>query len=314
MRGGNISGNTAAGDLNAGNNISETERYRIFTDSRGRVVTTYLFEVKTNVRHFFDDESGTWERMPLEWEAEIPEVRLLINQVKKLVPDMTEHKEIVQQLRDSNYQLSGLLKHIDVTDSIKKSIESEGEGRGSAEVIMQERLIGGTIEHAVNSEAAEKTKKLIERYEKDLADKEEKLGDLRDLNKNMERELERLKKMVEEGARDRHKITAEFETLRVAHNAEREKSTSLIKELNDYRRSGGDKFNEVVTQKDEQLLKLRYAVSTLQARLTKEAEKQTKVMTIIGNLGKLHEQLKVRFAAFCSYSLENRLPFLLFHF
>lgn len=43
---------------------------------------TYIFEIKKNIRYYFDDEMGAWVRMPLEWEQRIPEVKSLIKRIQ----------------------------------------------------------------------------------------------------------------------------------------------------------------------------------------------------------------------------------------
>ncbi|XP_078511766.1 uncharacterized protein LOC144770857 [Lissotriton helveticus] len=73
-----------------------------YIPGRGMVMT-YIFEGRTNVCKYFDDNSGAWLILPLDWEMNLNFVKQRIQQVKSALPVITDYKEVAAALRQCNY-------------------------------------------------------------------------------------------------------------------------------------------------------------------------------------------------------------------
>ena len=54
----------------------EDPRLGTFTHPTKGEFATYLFSNERNTRLFFEEEEGTWVRMPLAWERDVPDVQV----------------------------------------------------------------------------------------------------------------------------------------------------------------------------------------------------------------------------------------------
>jgi len=68
--------------------------------------STYLFSNQRNTRLFFDDDSGTWVRMPLSWERNVEDVKAMLGEIDAALPSWKNVNEQLLVLRDCNYEVT----------------------------------------------------------------------------------------------------------------------------------------------------------------------------------------------------------------
>lgn len=56
---------------------------------------TYLFENQRNTRLYFDDTLGQWARMPMSWERNVEEVKVMLEELDRAFPDWKNVNEQV---------------------------------------------------------------------------------------------------------------------------------------------------------------------------------------------------------------------------
>ena len=68
--------------------------------------STYIFANERNTRLFFDEEEGTWVRMPLSWERNVQDVQAMLQEVHAALPDWCDVNEQMLVLRDCTARVS----------------------------------------------------------------------------------------------------------------------------------------------------------------------------------------------------------------
>ena len=154
------------------------------------VLTTYLFENERNTRLYYDEDLGQWARMPLQWECNIPEVKVMLQEMANALPGWNNVNEQLLALRECNYNLP---------DAIAFGEINFGKGGKHG---------GGS---GVSLAAAER----ISELEQQLADREKKLHALLE-EKNVQessakRDLVREKTRVEGEMQRRERLAADAE-------------------------------------------------------------------------------------------------------
>ncbi|XP_030072175.1 kinesin-like protein klp-3 [Microcaecilia unicolor] len=91
------------------------------------MVTTYIFEERTNVCKYFDSHSGAWLILPLQWEMNLDFVKYRVQQVKEALPGITDYKEIAASLRQCNYNPDEVISvYLAIFgDSLESSLEGQ---------------------------------------------------------------------------------------------------------------------------------------------------------------------------------------------
>ena len=70
--------------------------------TRGRL-QTYMFENNRNTRLYYDASEQDWNRMPLYWECNVPEVRQMLELIDQALPSWRNVNEQLLVLRECNY-------------------------------------------------------------------------------------------------------------------------------------------------------------------------------------------------------------------
>ncbi|EDQ88487.1 uncharacterized protein MONBRDRAFT_37437, partial [Monosiga brevicollis MX1] len=91
-------------------------------------LTTYLLENTRNSRLYYDSNSGEWQRMPLEWEFYIPEVKEAVQAMSDALPHWNNGKEQLLCLRECDYNVFDAIAF----GEINFAAQSKDQGRLSA--------------------------------------------------------------------------------------------------------------------------------------------------------------------------------------
>jgi kinesin family protein C2/C3 len=105
-----------------------------YTHPQLGVLPTYLFENQRNTRLYFDDQSGQWARMPLQWEFNVPSVMTAIQAMDEALPSWNNVHEQLLVLRECDY---------DVNDAIafgEINFRHTGGGMSSADMTRLSQL------------------------------------------------------------------------------------------------------------------------------------------------------------------------------
>ncbi len=93
----------AATAANAADAATASGRQGVFRHPTLGVLSTYVFQLKRNVRFFFDEESGAWQMLPVAWEATLPGMAKQIRAIQRVLPHWTSVTEICLALRANDY-------------------------------------------------------------------------------------------------------------------------------------------------------------------------------------------------------------------
>ncbi|XP_029472795.1 kinesin-like protein klp-3 [Rhinatrema bivittatum] len=170
------------------------------------MVMTYIFEERTNVCKYFDNNSGAWLILPLQWEINLDFIKYRVQQVKEALPAITDYKEIAAALRQCNYNPDEVI-------SIFLAI------------------FGDSLESSAEGETFEETF-----IHSDLFEKDSKIESLNHKLQEREREMENLHVRCRCLQEENHRLThmTQFLHARVAEiEAERESALERIKALQD---------------------------------------------------------------------------------
>lgn len=102
--------------------------------------STYIFSNERNTRLFFDEEEGTWVRMPLSWERNVDDVQAMLQEVHAALPDWGDVNEQLLVLRDCNY---------DVQDAIAFGEINYGFGSKKMDAAERRKSISSAANRAV---------------------------------------------------------------------------------------------------------------------------------------------------------------------
>lgn len=79
--------------------------------SRGKLVT-YFLENQRNTRLYFDEQQGSWARMPLRWEIDLEDVGQALQQLDEAFPAWANVTEQLLVLRECNYDVQDALAFV----------------------------------------------------------------------------------------------------------------------------------------------------------------------------------------------------------
>jgi len=96
------------------------------------VFSTYLFSNERNTRLFFDDDSGTWVRMPLSWERNVDAVKAMLAEIDATLPAWKNVNEQLLVLRDCNYDVNESVSFAEINFGYSENdVSVGGSGRPS---------------------------------------------------------------------------------------------------------------------------------------------------------------------------------------
>ena len=78
------------------------------------LLPTYLFENQRNTRLYYDDQSGQWARMPLQWEYNVPSITTAIQAMSEALPSWTNVNEQLLVLRECDYDVNDAIAFGDI--------------------------------------------------------------------------------------------------------------------------------------------------------------------------------------------------------
>lgn len=90
-------------------NTSSSSRQGVIHHPRLGAISTYVFEKKRNIRHYFDEFAGNWFPLPLSWELLVPQVRGDVQQIQSFLPQWDSIDEIILALREHSYDAQDTL-------------------------------------------------------------------------------------------------------------------------------------------------------------------------------------------------------------
>jgi kinesin family protein C2/C3 len=181
--------------------------------TRGRF-STYLFENTRNTRLYFDEELGNWARMPLDWEVNVGEVRVLLEEVQRALPAWKNVREQLLVLRECNYDAQEAIAFAEVDFNMSGDTKSS-KGMSLAEA------------------------KRIRELEQQVAEVQAKLSSLEEEREQQESlnrtEFTRQKTMVETKAKSKERAAADAQeragSLAQQNAALRERNAQLESQL-----------------------------------------------------------------------------------
>lgn len=92
--------------------------------SRG-LMHTYQFENTRNTRIYYDNRVNNWARMPLAWERNVDEVKLMLDELDALIPRWKNVNEQLLTLRECNYDLQDAIIFAEINWGYKVGDTSE---------------------------------------------------------------------------------------------------------------------------------------------------------------------------------------------
>jgi len=228
--------------------------------SRG-LMHTYLFENTRNTRIYYDNRVSNWARMPLGWERNVKEVKVMLDELDALLPRWKNVNEQMLTLRECNYDLQDAIVFAEInwgykpgTSSVQTKLERQQTRAGFGD--QAEEDLGVLSKAAANkihdlelklSEA----QKRIDVLEKDRADEAEvSTRRLKRENTKMGGALSRQDRRLEEATELITELTnkvqqvqnemSEKERELVACQADSEKISTLENQLRTMQQGGGE--------------------------------------------------------------------------
>jgi len=86
---------------------------------------TYQFENTRNTRIYYDNRVNNWARMPLAWERNVDEVKLMLDELDALIPRWKNVNEQLLTLRECNYDLQDAIIFAEINWGYKVGDTSE---------------------------------------------------------------------------------------------------------------------------------------------------------------------------------------------
>ena len=188
-----------------------------------RQVEGSLYQTSFTYRVYYDEQTGAWEPMPLEWESRMPSVINMLNDIDEALPEWQNLHEQVLALRISNYNVRDAIgwKHTDVNAS-----------GGSWNILRAEdSALIASLESALESKddqikqikrAMQASDVIMEEQDKDTANLVIELEQTRSLSKRQTTRIELLEEELQQ----------QFDDARKAAGRQKARTTNLELELN----------------------------------------------------------------------------------
>eukprot|EP00049_Salpingoeca_infusionum_P018096 m.355764 g.355764 ORF g.355764 m.355764 type:complete len:870 (+) comp17333_c0_seq1:119-2728(+) len=210
----------AHGDESSTDQLEDDPRTGEFTHPVHGTFVTYLFENTRNYRLYYNESGGRWERMPLEWEMDVPEVSELLKELDSAFPQWQNVSEQLLVLRECDYNLTEAMMFAQTNFASKWS----------------DKAAGGSGASSATSLA---TAKRIAELEKQVAERDAQLAVLREEQSEKatvaQRELVREKTRVEAATMRKAEAAQEaeerIETLLATNSQLRDDIASLESKL-----------------------------------------------------------------------------------
>ncbi|RKO88512.1 hypothetical protein BDK51DRAFT_34666 [Blyttiomyces helicus] len=259
----------------------ESERSVVYIDSAGRTITTHLFPVTRSVRFAFDERTAQWERMSVEMEGDVPAVRALVDRVMGAVPGWRDRAGVLRALRDEDYDVGETIRVAKLTaEGHEKSMEDiasrflhtelhplsqHRDGDGSQRRIYASRTLQARDETIAQLRARLRTAEdLVDTRAADTTRLHDRIARLESLLTATRRDLATAR---DEGSRKDAALLVQGSTLATFQ----ERVDGLRVEVEGLRTQNSAKIHDMhvtmIREKDDHIVKLRYAVGNLQVRI-----------------------------------------------
>jgi kinesin family protein C2/C3 len=204
---------------------------------------TYLFENERNTRLYFNEPTGTWERMPLEWEVELDDVAALLQDLDEAFPAWKNVNEQLLVLRECNYNVSEAMQFASINFSQQFAENEQKTAKDQAAV-------------AKMSLADMKRMKELERL---VAEKQERIDHL------MEEQSEKSDSAQKQLVREKTKVEAATLRQERAHQEAEERIEQLMETNGELRSKVSDLEAKLVGMQadNDKLKQLETQVATL---------------------------------------------------
>ena len=164
--------------------------------SRG-LMHTYQFENTRNTRIYYDNRVNNWARMPLAWERNVDEVKVMLDELDALIPRWKNVNEQLLTLRECNYDLQDAIIFAEINWGYKVGDTSE-TAKLDRTVTRAGFGLGGEGEENLGVLSAAAARK-IDSLTAKLTEAEKKINDLE--KRNAEEEVSKLKSLKRENTK-----------------------------------------------------------------------------------------------------------------
>lgn len=164
--------------------------------SRG-LMHTYQFENTRNTRIYYDNRVNNWARMPLAWERNVDEVKVMLDELDALIPRWKNVNEQLLTLRECNYDLQDAIIFAEINWGYKVGDTSE-TAKLDRTVTRAGFGLGGEGEENLGVLSAAAARK-IDSLTAKLTEAEKKINDLE--KRNAEEEVSKLRSLKRENTK-----------------------------------------------------------------------------------------------------------------
>jgi len=228
--------------------------------SRG-LMHTYLFENTRNTRIYYDNRVSNWARMPLGWERNVKDVKVMLDELDALLPRWKNVNEQMLTLRECNYDLQDAIVFAEINwgykpgaTSVQTKLERAqtraGFGDEAEEDLGVLSKAAANKIHGLELKLSEAQKR-IDKLEKNREDEEEvSTRRLKRENTKMDGKLSRQDRRLEEATQLITDLTSKVQQLQnemsekerelVACQADADKITTLENQLKTMQQGGGE--------------------------------------------------------------------------
>ena len=85
---------------------------------------TYLFENTRDTRLYFDEQTQDWNRMPIYWERNVPEIQQMLLQLDEVLPLWGNVDEQLLVLRECNYNVQDAIVFAEI--NFRDIVDTDG--------------------------------------------------------------------------------------------------------------------------------------------------------------------------------------------
>lgn len=231
--------------------------------SRG-LMHTYQFENTRNTRIYYDNRVNNWARMPLAWERNVDEVKVMLDELDSLIPRWKNVNEQLLTLRECNYDLQDAIIFAEInwgykvgdtseTAKLDRTVTRAGFVADGQDVNENLGVLSAAAARKIDSLTAKLTEAETKIISLEKAKAEEEVATLRSLkreNTKLDAGMMRSQRQSEEAQTAildlRHKLResqaklADSERERVASQADLEKISTLEEQVRALQKGGGD--------------------------------------------------------------------------
>ena len=228
--------------------------------SRG-LMHTYLFENTRNTRIYYDNRVSNWARMPLGWERNVKEVKVMLDELDALLPRWKNVNEQMLTLRECNYDLQDAIVFAEInwgykpgTSSVQTKLERHqtraGFGVDAEEDLGVLSKAAANKIHDLELKLSEQTKKIALLEKDQAAENEVSVRRLKRENTKLGGSMQRQDRRLEEASESLQEMTQKCNMLQVklsdkerellASEADSQKCHQLEEQLKSLQQGGGE--------------------------------------------------------------------------